>query len=58
MKNLQLSLRESSILSVVSHPDDAEMHHVGLLTYARSGYAIVATDGEASTKDFARRSLC
>lgn len=46
------------ILSIVSHPDDVEMHHSGLLETARSGHVIIATDGEASTVDYTRRSLC
>jgi LmbE family N-acetylglucosaminyl deacetylase len=58
MNTLPLSLAEAPILAVVPHPDDAEMHHAGLLARSQEGMALVATNGEASTIDFTRRSLC
>lgn len=57
MKTLD-SLTHSPILSVVSHPDDVEMHHAALLQAAPESRALIATNGEASTLNFTRRSLC
>lgn len=52
------SIPNHNILSIVPHPDDVEMHHLALLDNARAGHVIVATDGEGSTVDYTRRSLC
>lgn len=56
--NTLSAVAESSILSVISHPDDVEMHHAGLLSRSQNSVALIATDGEASTINHARRSLC
>jgi LmbE family N-acetylglucosaminyl deacetylase len=56
--NTASSLAESTILSVIAHPDDVEMHHAGLLARSQNSVALIATNGEASTINHARRSLC
>ncbi len=58
MKSLTTPLHEQRILSVTAHPDDLEMHHLGLLDAAGAAFAYIATDGEASTVDYNRSSLC
>lgn len=47
----QNTVSQHNVLSVVAHPDDAEIHHSGLLVEAKSSYVLVASDGEASTLD-------
>lgn len=56
--NSLINLGEQRILSVTAHPDDLEMHHVGLLSEAGEPFAFIATDGGASTVNHTRSSLC
>lgn len=58
MNSLITPLHEHRVLSVTAHPDDLEMHHVGILDAAQTGHAYIASDGEASTVDHTRSSLC
>lgn len=52
------NVSEHRILSASAHPDDLEMMNLELLSEAEAAYAYVATDGDASTVDYARSSLC
>ena len=58
MNTLFAPIHEHRILSVSAHPDDTDMHHVGILDGAQEGFAYIASDGEASTVDHTRSSLC
>ena len=59
MNSLTLdTLGDHRILSISAHPDDLEMHHLELLAGADAAFSYVATDGEASTVDYHRGSLC
>ena len=48
----------TSALSITAHGDDLEMHHLGALTSVQKPYALVATDGEASTLNYSSKCLC
>jgi hypothetical protein len=44
--------------SLTAHGDDLEMHHLFGLRQAAVAYAMVASDGEASTLNYSSRCLC
>ena len=45
-------------LFVVAHPDDAEVLFAHAIRAHRRSHVLVATDGEASTKDLVGESFC